>query len=405
MKMKQGICMLLLLSMCLCLFSCSEATSQENKTVDLMANITPSPVSFSEPIESGNVALADFSVNLLQNTYEDKNCVLSPYSLYTALAMTANGTGGNTRKQMEQLLGMSISELNARLYALAQKSGDELHCSNSVWFRQREGFAPNDEFLQLNADFYGADIFGAAFDEDTLHDINTWICEKTHGKIENAMDSIDPNTMMFMLNVLTFDAEWQKPYETSQVKPGTFYASVGEEGAMMMSAEEEMYLDDSEAVGFMKPYKNDRYSFLALLPNGDLEQYIKNLNGEKLLNTVRNASAENVLVTMPKFELEYNALLNEPLSAMGMSDAFTAAADLSNMSNADLFISKVIHKTYFRLDERGTQAGAASIVSADYKSIAFAPKRIVLDRPFLMGIFDSENECFIFLGAVNSLRG
>ena len=406
MKPKKCVCLILLLLLIVQLFACAEAPirSENNPTVDLMANIVPVRRSISDISDRHAAAFSDFSVNLLQAVYDNTNCILSPYSLYSALSMSANGADGETLRQMENVLGMSSAELNVYLYALAQNRGSELKCSNSVWFRQADDFAPNEDFLQLNADFYGADVFGAAFDENTLQDINTWVRSNTDGKIEKALDAIDPNTMMFMVNALTFDAEWASPYEGSHITPETFHAIGGDEATMMMTNDEPFYLDDGEATGFMKPYKNDRYSFVALLPNGELGAYIASLSGEKLLNTVKNASCETVRATVPKFELEYSGLLNDPLSAMGMADAFTAEANLSRMSNADLFISKVLHKTYFKVDERGTQAGAASIVSADYKGIAHARKTVVLDRPFLMGIFDNVNECFLFLGAVNSLR-
>ncbi len=404
MKLKKMICIALLLAMLVQLTACAEAEKPPVKTgtVDLMENVTPVSVTVQEGSDSNSAAMADFAISLLQKSNQNENCILSPYSIYTVLAMTANGADSQTLRQMEEVLGMSAAELNVYLYSLSQNCGAELQSANSIWLRNSEDFSAEEEFLQINADFYGADIFSADFDTDTLHELNAWIFEKTDGRIDSALERIDPNTMMYLINALTFESEWKTPYDEFSVREDVFHAENGDIIAQMMSSEESVYLDDGKAIGFMKPYKNEQYSFVALLPNGDIGEYISTLSADSLLNTVKNASENTVFATMPKLELTYSALLKDTLSAMGMPDAFTDSADFSRISNTELFISEVLHKTYLRVDELGTQAGASTVVVMDAKGFAIDAKTVVLDRPFVMGIYDNLSECFIFLGAVHS---
>jgi len=408
MKFKKWISFVLLSAMCLQLFACAEAEPTESKlgTVDLLTNVKPAPVQQVSITDRHSLASANFAVSLLQNTYEGENCILSPYSVYTALAMTANGADTTTLAQMEDVLGMSAAEMNVYLFALARGTGDELHSANSIWFRQEGSFEPNPDFLQINADYYDSDLFAADFDAQTVKDINDWISKNTAGRINEALESIDATTMMYLINALSFDAAWQEEYEDSQIIDGIFHSASGEEFAEMLCSEENYYLDDGSAIGFMKPYKGEQYSFVAMLPNEgiSLQEYISSLSGHSLLNTIQNASEQSVLVTMPKYELDYSSELNDALSAMGMPEAFTDNADLSRTSNFDLKISYILHKTYLKVDEHGTQAGAATIVAEDCKGIDLLQKTVLLDRPFVMGIYDNVNDCFVFLGAIESLE-
>ncbi len=420
MKLKSILCSFLLCALCLQLFACATEKSVKEEavqptaakplatigTVNLMENVTPLAVQLQSVKPSNASASADFAVSLLQNTYAGENCILSPYSVYIALAMCANGASSETLQQMESVLGMTAAELNVYLYALAQNAGQELQSANSIWFRHTNGFTPDADFLQLNADYYGAGLFGADFDEQTLADINRWISEHTDGKIENALAQIDPLTMMYLINALTFDAQWKTPYDSTQIHDGTFYGANGEETAQMMFSEEHWYLDDGNAIGFIKDYAGGQYSYVALMPNEgvSMQDYIASLSGETLLATVQNATSTTVFATMPKYELSSEMQLNETLAAMGMPAAFTDAADFSRMSSMDLKIGNVLHQTYLNVDELGTQAGACTIVAMDAKGAAINFKTVVLDRPFVMAIYDNVNECFVFTGVIESVN-
>lgn len=415
MKLKSLICIVLLIALSVQLCACAQETEkpsvqalavQGNGTVDLMANVQPLSVSVQNVDDAYSVAAANFAVSLLQNSYEGENCILSAYSVYTALAMTANGADGQTLAQMESVLGMSAAELNVYLYALAKNAGSELNSANSIWLRKAEDLSVNADFLQINADYFGADAFAADFDAQTLADINEWINDHTNGMIENALDRIDPTTMLYLINALQFDASWLTAYHSGQIFDGIFYAENGEQTVQMMSSEEGKYLNDGNAVGFMKPYAGEQYSYVALMPNEgiSMQEYLATLTGESLLATVRNATDITVFATMPKYEASCSTDLSETLCKMGMTDAFTDGADFSRMSNQDLMISRVLHRTKLNVDELGTQAGASTIVILDTKGFIMNSETVVLNRPFVMGIFDRVNQCFVFLGTVDSVN-
>ena len=417
MKLKSILCCLLLVAMCLQLFACSKEetvnpTANSDKsntvsgTVDLMANVQPLAVQSQQVNQTYSESAADFALNLLRTTYDGGNCVLSPYSVYTALAMCANGADTETLAQMESVLGMSAAELNVFLYSVAQNTGEQLHSANSVWFENADGFIPNADFLQANADYYGADMFASNFNEQTLKDINAWISEKTGGRIEKALDQIGANVMMYLINALSFDAKWDALYHSGQIADGVFHASDGDETVQMMSGEEQKYLSDKYATGFIKDYAGGQYSYVALMPNEgvSVEDYLATLNGEALTAMVQNPEKITVFTTMPKYEISYQTELNDALSAMGMPEAFTDNADFTRMSNLDLKISRVLHQTQLTVDELGTQAGAMTIVEMDTKGIALNSRTVVLDRPFVMGIFDNVNNTFVFMGVIESVN-
>lgn len=415
MKFKLLLCLLVLCAMCLQMTACSKDPQPQilppqtiqlvQGTVDLMQNVTPLAVQM-QPIQPSYVlSAAEFSLELLKNTYAGENCILSPYSVYAALAMCANGADAQTLEQMEQILGMSSAELNVYLYSLTQGAGQELQSANSIWFRNANGFAPKADFLQIIADYYGANLFAADFDEKTLQEINAWIYENTNGRIEHALEQIDPLTMMYLINALSFNARWQEEYYSEQVWDGVFHSTQGEQSVQMMDSEEHKFLNDGNATGFLKDYAGGQYSFMALLPNEGVEmaEYLSTLTGEKLLATVQNATNVTVMASMPKCELRYKNDLKEILAAMGMPNAFGDEADFSRMSNLELKIGQVLHQAYLKVDELGTEAGASTIVAMDTKGAFLNIEYVMLDRPFVMGIYDNVNQCFAFMGVVESV--
>lgn len=143
--------------------------------------------------EAGEV-IADFGVRLLRESIDEKNTLISPLSVLSALAMTASGADGDTLTQMEAVLGMDIESLNAyiKAYTDALASGEKykLSLANSIWFTDDTRFTVNDDFLQTNADYYGADIYKAPLDRSTRDDINNWVKDRTDGMIPKIIDEI-----------------------------------------------------------------------------------------------------------------------------------------------------------------------------------------------------------------------
>ena len=207
---------------------------------------------------------------------------------------------------------------------------------------------------------------------------------------------------MYLINAMVFDAEWKEVYSKGDIYQGQFTSWDGtKQTADFMRSEESYYLDDGRATGFIKPYFDDKYSFVALLPNEGIkiEDYIADLTGEGLLNTVSSAEPATVSASLPKFSYEYEITLNDVLKSMGMTDGFNpVTADFKRLGSSpigNIYIGEVLHKTFISLDELGTKAGAVTKVEMKVESAILDLKIVTLDRPFVYAIIDNATAaCF-----------
>lgn len=382
---------------------------------DLMSGVRASGVSADVELDGPEAAaVTDFGVRLFQESLAGgENVMISPLSILYALAMTANGAKGETLAQMEAVLGLPVEALNPYLHTLmeALPSGKKakLDVANAIWFRDSEGFAVEEDFLQANADWYGAGLYKVPFDSGTCREINDWVSRRTDGMIPSILDRISESAVMYLINALAFEAEWEEIYRESQVRDGVFTREDGTaEAVKLMYAEESRYLEDEHAAGFLKYYAGRQYAFAALLPEEGVTvaDYAATLTGEHLRDLLESARAEEVRTAIPVFESEYSVEMSGILKAMGMTGAFDMdAADLSGIGgseNGNLFISQVLHRTYISVDATGTRAAAVTVAEADAGSDMplEEPKTVYLDRPFLYLLIDCGTNLPIFIGAV-----
>ena len=404
------ISLLLVCAMAVNLTGCT----MEVQAKDLMDGITPNQVNALDDLGSQNADVTDFAIRLFKASEESgKNTLISPLSVLCALAMTANGAEEETLAQMEEVLGMTTEELNLYLYSymqnLPQGEKYKLSLANSIWFTDDERFTVNLDFLQTNADYYGADIYKAPFDKQTLKDINNWIEEKTDGMIKDALDDIPSAALMYLINALAFDAEWMTIYEKHQVRDGEFTKEDGtKQDVEFMYGTEGTYLEDEKATGFKKYYKGGKYAFVAMLPNEgvSVSEYVDSLTGESLNVLLTNPQNTTVYTSMPKFETGYSVEMSELLGSMGMTDAFSAESanfkSLGTSSAGNIFINRVLHKTYISVGEKGTRAAAVTIVEPGDGAAMEPeePKEVYLDRPFVYMLVDCENNIPFFIGTM-----
>ena len=403
------------LLLCMVLLSAGLTGCTSAKATDLMTGVQPGDRKTSIDVTGPEAAaVTDFAVRLLQNLPSgEENTLLSPLSVLCALAMTENGAKGETLSQMETVFGLDLATLNHYLYAYTKSlpQGDkyQLSLANSIWLRDDAHLTVEPAFLQTNADWYGAGAFKAPFDHSTCKEINRWVEDHTNGMIDGVLDKIPAEAMLYLINALAFEAEWQSVYETTQVWQDTFTAQDGTERTVdFLHSKEYRYLSDDKASGFIKYYADNQYAFAALLPDEgvSVSDYVAGFTGEKLHDLLLNCTAEPVYTSIPKFETEYAASLAETLQSMGLTDAFDSAkADFTAMGrseNGPLFINDVIHKTYIKVDEKGTKAGAVTAVEMNVESAAPIedPKEVNLNRPFIYMIVDTEANLPIFLGTM-----
>lgn len=411
--MKKRVLALLLALTALLLSACGG----KFQTQDLMTGIQAQPVSAKvQDPEADALAATEFSVRLFQACLtEGENTLVSPLSVLCALAMTANGAQGETLAQMEAVLGLPSEELNACLCAyrqtLSAREDAQLNIANSIWLKDDDSLQVNEDFLNANAAWYDAGVYQAPFDKSTVQDINAWVEDHTGGLIQNILDDIPESAVLYLINALVFDAQWQNVYYDYQVKEGTFTKEDGtRQETEFMYSDEYAYLEDDSAAGVMKNYEGGAYAFVALLPKDgvSLADYAASLTGENLRNLLETVQNVKVDTAIPKFRIEYTGELSELLQSMGITDAFDPdLADFSALgetTNGPLYISQVLHKTFLAVDERGTQAGTATIVETS--AGADAPeegKTVYLDRPFLYMIVDRETGLPVFLGTAVDL--
>lgn len=427
MKTRRLLSIFLLAATCLSLFACSQTPSQQQaariSADDLMKGISARAVEGKPADDSFVSAQNDFAAALFKNSFAEKggeNTLVSPLSVTLALAMTANGAEGQTLSEMEKLLGgdLSIAQLNDYLkYYVSHLSEDEkckLKIANSIWFRDdASAISVERQFLQTNADYYGAAAYKEPFDGNTVKDINAWVKSKTDGMIDKIIEEIDQETVMFLINALVFDAEWQTWYGDEDVSERTFRAIDGtqQKNKEFMCSDETAYLEYDGAVGFKKNYWNG-YSFAAMLPpeGADFGEFVASLDGAKLKSFIGSTRFRQVKAYLPKFDFDFDIELGETLKAMGISTAFdSAAADFSRLGTSqigNIHIGSVLHKTHIEVDTKGTKAAAVTAVIMNAGGAMLPPEdevRIVLDRPFVFMILDNNTGLPVFIGALTSI--
>lgn len=373
---------------------------------DLTEGISKNESASKAPDDEFKAAASSFAAELFKDNYsKGKTTLVSPLSVLTALALVQNGAQGNTLAQLEQALGgIDRDTLNAymRAYCDFLTESDELKIANSVW--TDSSAEAKRAFLQKAVDSYSAQLFSAPLsDPKTVESINSWVKKNTDGMIPKIIEKADRYAVMMLVNAIAFDAKWETPYKRSDIEKLDFTSYSGSKKKTdFMCSTENIYLKDGGAVGFVKPYKNGRFAFAALLPdeNTGIDDYVASLSGDKLMKIFSSAKHGNeVNVKMPKFRTEYSTQLIDTLKKMGVKDAFDRkTADFSSLiENRDAYIATVVHKTFIEVDENGTRAAASTLVGADTMSL-MEPYSVCLNRPFVYMIVDTETNLPLFIG-------
>jgi len=422
MKTRKGIIRSLSFLMLICIMLTSMASCNLSgakiKASNLMNGVSAGKVQEKAADDVFISSFADFSIELFKKSSDnDKNSLVSPVSVMLALSMTANGAGGETLSQMEKVLGgtLSIDELNQYLHSylkhITSDKKSKLHIADSIWFNGDESMIMVDQsFLQKNADYYNAEAYRASFNSQTLKDINSWVSRNTDGMIDNIIDEIPPEALMYLINAVAFDAEWKTKYKKESIRDGSFTSIRGEQqSGKFMTSRESTYLEDEKATGFIKDYAGENFSFVALLPNEgvDINDYLSELTGSSFISIINTAKEESVTAVVPKFSYDYSILMNDALKSMGMSKAFNVDdADFSRLgtsSHGNIYIGEVIHKTFISVDEKKTKAGAATSIGLKTGSSPIS-NIVRLDRPFIFAIIDNSTCLPIFIGKMVSLK-
>ncbi|MED5017992.1 serpin family protein [Paenibacillus chibensis] len=351
-----------------------------------------------------------------QSEAKGKNIVLSPYSIFTDLAIAYNGSVGITGQEMSRALGMerfgkeqvNLASRTLQTLLMNPSSGVQLNVANSVWYQSEMGM--KDDYIQTIQDSYQADMEAVDFGQKkTVGKINTWVSKQTKGLIPSILDQApDPLTKAILLNSVYFNGAWQNPFDPDETREGLFTTADGtkQKARMMIQSGRFEYMQTVNAQALRLPYGDGRLDMLIILPGkgSSLEQVMEEIRQDPARWQKRFEQSPGD-IRLPRFQTDYSTSLKKPLMQMGMKQAFAAEADFTGMSDKQpLFISNVLHKTVLDVSEKGTVA--AAVTEIGMAGSAPPPQErfeMTMDHPFFFSIEDSQTGLWLFLGTIESL--
>ena len=370
---------------------------------------TPAP---PEADGAADAAIGNLGAQLLRAVREPGvNTLLSPLSISLALSMTANGAAGDTLAEFEALLGADVDTVNANAASLLAEYRDlggstVSNLADSLWLD--DSLEANELFLSRCTAFYGAGLYQADLaTEQTRRAVNSWVEENTGGMIPEILTEVPAeDAALLLVNALYLKNTWEHEFDPNSTREDSFYAADGTGTVtdfLSNGIRQEQYFRTEDAAGVVLPYDDGRLAFAAVLPDGDLDAWLENLDGGTFPALIGAAEDTRLLLRMPKFEAEWGGELAGALAALGLDAAFDPTrADFSGLGTTEsgpLFIDSVLHRAKIQVDEEGTEAAASTVVMAP--AGAPAPmdyEELILDRPFCYAIVDLERGVPLFLG-------
>lgn len=378
----------------------------KNKQEEAGENTTISEIDSNEQILE-----SDFSLKFLKLENKKQNMVYSPLSIKYALNMLNEGAVGNTKTQIENVIG----DLNLIKYNTID---EVLSLANSVYIRDTFAEYVKENYRRTITEKYNAEVNYDSFSNAT--NINKWIEDKTLGIIKNMLDDEtvqDPTNNMILINALAIDMGWENPFDTSDTYGEDFYLEDGNAMTATMMNKETMgddvsYYKDNDITALtmnLQEYDNMQFEFVAIMPEENLSDYIETLTIEDVNTiledtTLASDTPYGVDISIPKFSFDYNLQLKQDLMDLGMTDAFDEIlADFSNMASEKLCVGDALHKADIDFSEEGIRAAAVTVITMKTNAIMpdeNQPEEIKIDKPFLYFIRDKQTNEIWFVGTV-----
>jgi len=349
---------------------------------------------------------------------EGKNIFVSPFSVSTALAMTFEGSRGDTQKQMAGVLHFNLPDADRQAgfsALLAEINGGQakhykLEVANALWGQKEYRFEPS--FTWTIGKFYGGGFYAVDFVGDkagSVHKINSWVEDKTAGKIKDLVHPGDVNelTRLILTNAIYFKGSWAAPFEkiATRTEPFHISATATVQAPMMHRSGQFRYAKGDALTAIELPYAGNEMLMIAILPSGDIDQLGESLSTEEIDRLRKEMRAEEVDVFLPRFKIEARSLLKDKLSKLGMPDAFDkTVADFSGITgNKTLYLSSVIHQAMIEVNEEGSEAAAATAVVIQTMMV-HAPSKLAFraDRPFIFMIVHNPSGSILFMGRLSN---
>jgi len=354
-------------------------------------------------------AMTDFSFDSFSRiAEEDENLFISPYSIHAALTMAYRGADGETAEEMAAVLGLTEMELERLMedslglkqYLEHFSEENEVAIANAFFLREDIPFL--DSYKSDGEKYFEAEIGPLP---ETGEPINDWVYENTREKIEEIIDPgpIDEAVIAYLVNAIYFQGNWAEEFDEDKTTERVFRGADGETEVEMMEKKEVYRYEVTENLQSVTlEYEDGDYLFHAFMPTDDrsLPELYENFDSEDF-SDMKPTDEGEIVLRLPKFVLEDDLGLVETLREMGMEQAFNKrSADFSEMVDLEalginVFISDVLHASFIEVDEKGTEAAAATAVEMRLESL---PMTLEFNRPFFFVIEEPETETVLFMG-------
>lgn len=404
------------------LTGCAASGTAEESGSDTVTNLTADTntqicIDYAEALDS-STAVTDFGCTLFaQNMEGVTNPVLSPVSAYIALTMAGDGANGTTQEEFAAVLGEARVQLSDVLMNRLPSDAENatLTLANSAWIDDE--LTANENWLAQIKSLYDAEAYSANLSTSGAMDsMNQWCSDNTQGLIKQMIDEPMPDeTRLVLFNALYFKAKWEMQFDPNATYEQAFYAEDGSSGDVDMMHENDAYLDYvtcEGADGVLLPYQDSTLAFMALRPadGTTARELAASLDADTISSLLDNRQEDTYMaLTLPKFEVSFDAVLNDSLIAMGLATAFDEDnADLSGVGTCagggNLYISLVRQKAVVRVDEEGTEAAAVTEVAmAELAALMEElPLDMTFDHPFVYLIVDTETQVPLFIGIMEA---
>lgn len=396
-----------LLPICLLILACGDPspTDETEEVRELTVQ--------EKDVAKANTAFGLSLLKAINATETNGNLLLSPLSVSMALGMTLNGANGTTYEAMRRTLAFDASsqhEINAAYSGLikqlrARDAKVEFGLANSIWYNT--GFAVFPTFIDSVRHYFDAEVRQIDFgNSNSPAVISQWAEQKTNGRIKDLIREIRQDEIMFLVNAVYFKAPWTVVFHEGATRSAPFRRPDGSTVTARMMNNDAAYFsakkDGVQAVELL--YGDSAFSMVLLTAEQGLSlapaiAVLEPAKWEALMSSMQRG---RIMLNMPKFKFTYEKALKDALSALGMGIAFDEArADLTRIANVrprNLYISRVQHKTFIDVHEKGTEAAGATAIGVGVTSL---PPEMTFDKPFLFVIRERSTGTLLFVGRVN----
>lgn len=398
----------------LCLAAACQSSSVEPQPGAPSAARTSLPRALTPAEQSVLSASNTFSFalwNRINAAQRDSNIFVSPLSVSFALGMTMNGAMGQTFDEMRAALQLgttSLASIDSGYRSLTSllttlDPSTTMEIANSIWYR--DGFPFTQSFLNDASSYFGAQVSPLNFNDPSsvLSKVNGWANDRTHGRIPKVLDSVDPATVMYLINAIYFKGVWRGRFDSTKTRPTQFHAVGGDQTVPMMHRDSLiLYAETPTYQAVDLPYGDSSFTMTVLLPKPgtSVESVAVSLTPSDWQSLTRSFAPRMVSLDLPRVTLSWKRGLIDDMKGVGMRAAFENA-DFTRMSprGRELAISLLQQNAFVKIDEQGTEAAAVTTVGVVVTSVPlFTAVRV--DHPFIIVIRERLSGTILFMGKV-----